>query len=292
MPGGVRTHSKSALFRNALRMANWAQDTLEQSPPATNGTPLAVLQHSTAMVTMRSLTILVFLAALAPTPAHAQYPDVGPVFVGGHLVLASPVGQFAENVDLGFGVGGHGRIRADDDGILSLRLDLGFLNYGSETIFICVTQPCRVTGDLTTSNNILLLGIGPELARGSGPMRLYANASIGLAYFATSSSVEGSGNYGDPFASSTNFDDATFAWTLGSGLQLRVWENEKALVSLDVLARYHGNGEARYLRKGDIQDQPDGNVILNPRQGGTNFWTIGLGISVGLRPEASEDPSP
>lgn len=232
---------------------------------------------------MRLLTIVVFLAGLGPASARAQDTATGPFSAGGHLLLANPVGQFAENVDFGFGLGGHGRIAADDSGILSLRLDLGFINYGSETIRICVTLPCRVTGDITTSNDILLLGIGPEIGAGSGRIRLYSGASIGLAYFSTTSSVEGASDVGDPFASSTNFDDVTFAWTVGPGMQFRIWTGEQASASLDVFARYHGNGEARYLRKGDIHDQPDGSVVLNPRQSDTNFWTIALGVSASWR---------
>jgi hypothetical protein len=49
---------------------------------------------------------------------------------------------------------------------------------------------------------------------------------------------------------------------------------------IDVGARYHGNGEARYLRKGDIIDNPDGSVELDPQQSETNLWTIQLGVSV------------
>jgi hypothetical protein len=137
-----------------------------------------------------------------------------------------------------------------------------------------------VTGDLTTSNNIFLFGIGPELGIVSGAVRLYGNASIGLAYFNTTSSVEGENNIGDPFASSTNFDDLTFAWTAGPGAQLRVWSGPSTSVMIDVGARYHGNGEARYLRKGDIIDNPDGSVELDPQQSETNLWTIQLGVSV------------
>jgi hypothetical protein len=178
----------------------------------------------------------------------------------------------------------HGRIPVDDAGILSLRGDLGFLNYGNETIRICVTQPCRVTGDLTTSNNIFLLGVGPEVGIGSGAVRLYANASVGFAYFNTTSSVEGSDNNNDPFASSTNFDDVTFAWTAGPGAQLRVWSGATTSVLIDVSGRYHGNGEARYLRKGDIHDLPDGSVELDPQESETNLWTIQLGVSVEIGP--------
>ncbi len=242
-----------------------------RSPPAFTG-----------IATMPLLTLLVLLSALLPASAQAQSPEspgAGILFGGGHLLLAHPVGQFAENVDVGFGLGLHGGVTAGDGGNLGLRLDFGFINYGTETIRICVTLPCRVTGDLTTSNNILLLGIGPEIAGGSGPIRLYANGTVGLAYFATTSSVEGANEVG-PFASSTNFDDVTFAWTAGPGARFRGWTGERALVSLDVFARYHGNGDASYLRKGDIQDQPDGSVILNPQQSETNFWTIGLGVSV------------
>jgi hypothetical protein len=192
------------------------------------------------------------------------------------------VGEFAENVGLGFGVAGHGRLPIGD-GVLSLRLDLGFINYGNETIRICITLPCRVTGELTTSNNIFMLGVGPELTLGSGRVQVYGNASAGLAYFATTSSVEGENNEGDPFAESTNFDDATFAWTAGPGARLGVYSSAGADVFLDLFARYHGNGEARYLRKGDIHDQPDGSVVIDPRQSETDFWTFGLGVSVAIR---------
>ena len=240
---------------------------------------------ASSTLAMRPYALLVLIAALSPSLLGAQDPDTIPVFAGGHLLFANPVGEFDENVDFGFGLGAHGRLPVDDDGTLSLRLDLGFINYGNETIRICITQPCRVTGDLTTSNNIFLLGIGPEIGVGSGAARLYANASIGFAYFATTSSVEGENELGDPFASSTNFDDVTFAWTAGPGAQLRVWRGVRVLVSLDLFARYHGNGEAHYLRKGDIHDQPDGSVILDLQQSETNFWTVGLGVSVGFRTE-------
>lgn len=224
------------------------------------------------------LLSLILLAAPAPSAAQERFVVRG--IAGGDFLLAFPVGEFEENVDFGFGIGVHGLLPLDDEGVFSLRADLGFLNYGNETIRICVTQPCRVTGDLSTSNNIFLFGVGPELAFGREAVRLYANASIGMAYFNTSSSVSGEGNLGDPFASSTNFDDLTFAWTLGTGAQLRVWSGDTTSVLVDLGARYHGNGEARYLRKGDIHDLPDGSVELDPQESETNLWTLMLGASV------------
>jgi opacity protein-like surface antigen len=244
---------------------------------------------------MRSILIRpgrgsIFLAALlplalllVPSAAMAQEPEA-PVrgFAGVQFIVGKPVGQFAENVDIGFGVEGWGRWALDKRGLFSLRGDLGFLNYGNETIQICVTTPCRVTGDLTTSNNIFYMGFGPELGLDGGPVRLYANTGIGFAYFGTSSSVSGSSD-NEPFASSTNYSDVTFAWHGGGGMQLRI-ARRQAPIHLDLGARYHGNGEAEYLRRGDIQDNPDGSVNINPRRSDTNLWTFRIGVSIGFAP--------
>lgn len=229
-------------------------------------------------------SILISTAAVAGpfvSPVAAQSDGLVRGFVGGDILVATPVGEFAENVGTGFGLGLHGRYGGSETSLISLRLDLGFVNYGSETIRICVTLPCRVTGDLTTSNNIVFGGLGPELGLVGGPFRLYGNISGGFAYFGTTSSVEGANNDGDPFAQSTNFDDTTLAWMSGGGIQLRTNVGRHPVL-VDVGARYHGNGEAEYLRKGDIEDQPDGSVQINPQRSETNLWTFRIGVSVGI----------
>jgi hypothetical protein len=235
---------------------------------------------------MRTLTYASFLGvaiALAFSRTAAQESTPAPRgYVGGEVLVAKPTGAFAENVGTGFGLGFFGRYALDEAGVLSLRGDLGFLQYGRETIRICITLPCRVTGDLTTENNIIFAGLGPELGVVGGPVRMYGNFSAGFAYFATTSSVDGANDDGVPFASSTNFDDATFAWMGGVGVQIRV-SSGRHPVDIDFGARYHENGEAEYLRKGDIQDLPDGSVVIRPRRSETNLWTFRLGVSVGLR---------
>lgn len=234
---------------------------------------------------MRILHILSSAAlatSLFVSPGAAQSDEPVRGFAGGDILIATPVGEFAENVGTGFGLGIHGRYTESETSLVSLRLDLGFLNYGNETIRICVTSPCRVTGDLTTSNNIIFGGLGPELGLVGGPIRVYGNVSGGLAYFATTSSVEGANNQGDAFAESTNFDDLTFAWMSGGGIQLRTLVGHHPVL-VDVGARYHGNGEAEYLRKGDIDDLPDGSVVINPQRSETNLWTFRIGVSVGIR---------
>ena len=52
-------------------------------------------------------------------------------------------------------------------------------------------------------------------------------------------------------------------------------------ISIDLSARYHGNGEAKYLRKGDIIDHPDGSISFTPNHSETNLWTFQLGVSMG-----------
>ncbi len=223
------------------------------------------------------------LPAALPLPALAQgEPVPARVFGGAGFLVASPTGEFEENVGTGFGVGFWGRLPLGAGSPLGLRADFGFLNYGNETIRICVTLPCRVTGEITTSNNIFFAGLGPELGFGNRVIRFYGGASAGLAYFSTTSSVEGENQEGSPFASSTNFDDVTFAWTAGGGVQSHIWSNERHQVRLDLGLRYHGNGEARYLRKGDVIDEPDGSVTINPQQSDTNLWTLHLGASVSV----------
>lgn len=229
---------------------------------------------------MRYLLTFCALSALFAPSASAQTLEPIWGFGGFDILVANPTGEFRENVGTGFGIGAHGSLLFDG-GPLSLRGELGFINYGNETIRICVTQPCRVTGELTTSNNIFFMGVGPELALGGAGAKVYGNASLGFAYFNTSSSVSGSGNQGDPFAQSSNYDDVTFAWMSGGGARFRV-SGGQTPVYLDLGARYHGNGEAEYLRKGDLQDQPDGSVIINPQRSDTNLWTYRIGITVGI----------
>ena len=212
-----------------------------------------VQASASSTLAMRPYALLVLIAALSPSLLGAQDPDTIPVFAGGHLLFANPVGEFDENVDFGFGLGAHVRLPVDDDGTLSLRLDLGFINYGNETIRICITQPCRVTGDLTTRNNIFLLGIGPEIGVGSGAARLYANASIGLAYFATTSSVEGENELGDPShhrptsMMSHSLGQRGRVLSSGSGGECGCWSRSTCSLDTMVMARRATFGRETFM---------------------------------------------
>jgi hypothetical protein len=202
--------------------------------------------------------------------------------VGGAFSYGRPVGDFHDYVKQGFGIDGFLRWNADPGGILSLRLEGGFLGYGHEKkrVPLSTTVGGRILVDLTTSNNIVWVGLGPQITIPMGGMRPYLNASAGFAYFFTESSVEGSNN-DERFASTTNYDDGSFSWGGGGGLLIpfitrgREW-------AIDLGVRYHANGEVEYLRKGGIEDMPDGSIRLHPIRSEANLVTYRVGVSFGF----------
>jgi hypothetical protein len=199
------------------------------------------------------------------------------VHLGGGLLLAQPTGQFANYVDFGIGVGAHALWEPVPDGALGLRLDGSYLVYGSETRRYSLVPLVDV--DVTTQNQIAGLQVGPQLSVGRGRVRAYGFGQIGFSYFATTSSVEGSGNF-DSFANTTNFDDFTFASSVGGGFRVQLSQG-RAPVALDLGARYLYNGRARYLREGSIEVVGD-EVTITPIESQTNLIVYQIGVSIGL----------
>lgn len=207
------------------------------------------------------------------------------VFIGGGLTFADPVGEFALAVDDGWGIDANVRVALDPVGLVSLRMDAGFLNYGNERQSVCIslTVGCRIVTDLVTRNNIAYLDAGPEIGFDLGPIRPYAGVSAGISYFATTSSLQDFDDYDydyDAF-NTTNFDDLVLAWRARTGLQVRVGGRRNP-VYLDFGAVYHENGEAEYLTEGDIQDNADGSITVFPTFSEANLVTFQFGVSVGV----------
>ncbi len=246
-----------------------------------------------------SLAALFALPSLGAAQVVSQ-PDTtadqkhGPVTAGGEprfqgglsLSVAQTLGDFHQYVKDGVGVAGHALYRVDRQGAFALRLDGGFLNYGNETIRLPLsTQPGggRVELEVTTSNNIFWLGVGPQLMAPAGRVRPYVNAIAGFSYFATTSSVAGADNEYS-FADDTNLDDATLSWGGGAGVLIPVSHKSRSLVFIDIGARYHNNGKSvQYLREGGIQDLPGGAIQLNPIRSRADMVTWHVGVSVGVR---------
>jgi hypothetical protein len=232
----------------------------------------------------RSILAALALSLLGAESVTAQNSELKPLRASGGLgfIVAQPVGEFGDVVDTGFGVGANFVLRLDPQGVLGLRADAGVIIYGHEKKRVCFSQTvgCRVEVDLITNNDIAFFNVGPELALPVGPVRPYLNGSIGYSYFATRSSINGIGS--DATFSTNNFDDGTFAWQAGTGVRVPV-SMARLPVFVDIGARYNTNGRVDYLREGDISDNPDGSITLNPRRSEANLVTFVIGASLGIR---------
>jgi opacity protein-like surface antigen len=236
-----------------------------------------------------SIARLLASAAAFALPGAAQEPEPMPparLHAGAALAIAQPRGEFSEYVDVGGGVEAFFRVGLDPQGVVSLRIRAGFLTYGNETKRVCLSETigCRIQVDLTTSNNIFLVGLGPELAVPIGRTRLYANGSVGYDYFSTDSNVEGTSSE-EPFASTRNFGDGGFSWNGGGGIEVEIARTRQVDVALDFGVAYQGNGRREYLTRGGIIDLPDGSLEFDVKRSEANFVLWRVGVALGIRPE-------
>lgn len=206
-------------------------------------------------------------------------------YAGGSFTIADPQGEFADYVDGGLGGNLHYMHALDRDGWLALRIDGGFAIYGYERqrVPLSPTLGGRILVDLTTSNDIAWIGVGPQIGVPDGRLRPYVNGYAGYSYLATTSSVESSSYYYDdePYFTTTNFDDWSFSYGGGAGVYVPLRRGPQP-VSIDLGVRYHNNGEAEYLREGDIRDNQDGSITLFPVRSDTDLLTFHIGLTVGI----------
>lgn len=193
--------------------------------------------------------------------------------------VAQPVHDFADNINNAFGIGSTVRHHFSWFRPLGVRGDFALMNYGNERQRVPLSSSLnRVTVEMNTSNNILLLGGGPELAVMAGPVRPYAYGFAGYSYFFTESSA-GDDDGGGTFARSTNFSDGGFASGGGAGIRMPL-RTRSTEISIDGGARFLRNGVRSYLRRGDIIDLPDGSLEFTPRTTNADFWLYYLGVSL------------
>jgi hypothetical protein len=202
--------------------------------------------------------------------------------IGGNLLVSQPKGELAGNIGTGYGGDAFGLFSLDKLGAFSLRLDAGGAQYGSETIPAGSVFGGRVGFEVETTNAILWAAFGPQVMLPVGRIRPYANAAIGVMNFTTNSSVRGTGNYsGETFASTQNQSDNTRTWIFGGGLYIP-FTGKLSLLAVDIGGRYFTGGEATYLTKGAIQDNPDGSITLFPTHSKTDqvTWHFGLSYTI------------
>lgn len=229
------------------------------------------------------VTVLVLsVATMVGRPASAQLRATGErAYTALSLALARPMGEFRNFVDIGGGLAGSLTLNLGRGSILGVRIDGSGVLYGQETQRVPLSETVqRVLVDVTTSNTILALGVGPQFTLGRGVMRVYGYGGVGFSYFATTSEVQGSRDT-TSFASTTNFDDFTAAWHSGTGLLMRV-SYRRTPVFIDLGSRYVRNGRARYLKEGSLREAAGGGLLIDPIESETNLVLFYLGVSVGV----------
>jgi hypothetical protein len=234
---------------------------------------------------MQSKAVLVLSTAFifaSASAAGAQFSNVTMLpsrfSFGGDLALSQPKGEFANNVPNGYGFDLTGMFRLDPQGYFNLRADLGGVRYGHERQRIGFPVSGRVAVDLNTDNQIGFGAFGVQLQIPDGWFRPYANAAVAATYFWTESSISGADN-SESFLQTTNLDDWSHAWVFGGGVMIPFG---RSIGALNLGARYHYGASATYLKEGDITDNPDGSINLNPRSSKTDLvlWQLGVSFAI------------
>jgi hypothetical protein len=226
---------------------------------------------------MRRVLLLALPVLLAAGTVSAETgPEQKSEWLGGAgFLVGFPLGDFADATDTGFGMTGHG-VFTPNGGAFGVRLQFDALIYGSRSTPVPVPgSGGLITTDLTTDNWLFHFGAGPQIQARSGPVRPYAYALAGVGYFSTGTSLD-QNYYGS--LSSTNYDDATFAWSAGAGLLIPV----ASAVLIDVGVHYVGNGTVSYLAEGDLRPSISGAPpVIVPRQSEANVLALTVGVSFG-----------
>ena len=230
----------------------------------------------------------VALATLALTAAAAgaqssQHVPTG-VFSGRlALAVSDPLGDFGKNTSTGFGVDVSGLLRLDKESIVNLRFDGAFLSYASSTRRIPLAGSGNLVRlDLKTSSSIFTLVGGPQFLGPRGAFTPYVSALGGFSYFGTTTSVQGSNNEEDDFASTTNSSDASLAYGGSAGAYVRVYKTPKQDVRLEFGARYLRHDNAKYLNDQRVEEGYQNNRDPIPLRGRADFVTYYIGVNAVL----------
>jgi len=196
-------------------------------------------------------------------------------------IQTRPQGALGRNIDVGYGANAAYQFRIDKSGFLSLRADIGVVDYGNESKRTALSETVgdRIQVDVRTRNYIMPVSVGPQIMWPTGAIRPYMNAGVGGQAFFTESDAESSSDR-TTFASTTNQSDFTSLWTIGGGVYVPVVAG-KNNVQLDIGLQYLNGGRARYLAPGSIVDLPGGHVAISPMESATHLVVLRLGARIG-----------
>lgn len=222
----------------------------------------------------RPLALLVAAIAWAIAPsAHAA-----PLDYGGHLIVASATGAFADVAGIGVGLQGFGVYYLDRGRTVGLRAEAGFLNYGYHEFPRPEGVPppgMSTTAIVSSRENVSLFGIGPQFKLAKGHVRPFGYGTVGFGVFTsrTVASVEYNGVvYGGVIERSS----IAFAWSAGGGIAIPVGSH----LSIDAATEYRAHRNAEYVPPDGVTADPTtGEISLGARRGDANVLVFKLGAS-------------
>jgi hypothetical protein len=229
----------------------------------------------------RALAAALLLPLAAPAPARAQSRYT----VGGAVAYADPLGEFGNNVSRGFGLDGFGTIGLDPTAIVSLRSELGYVQYARKTQpFVANTGFGFLDLETETTSGVFTAGIGPQFTVRQGSMRPYLGGTIGVARFATNTKINVPARFSDTGQTET-LDEVTVSsdWVLSLAAVGGIGFEVPALgrgVLIDVGARWHRNGQARYVTSDGVQYDGSTTPTITPTESEADFIVYRLGIIV------------
>lgn len=231
---------------------------------------------------MKNLLLLSVLVILAAAEINAQNGGI-------NFMVGFPQGEFKKNVDrAGVGLNAQFLLWTPNSQMpASAGLNIGFMNYGSETR----TEPFSTTipdvmVDVSRSNNLVNFHFMFQISPFEGPVKPYAEALFGGAYLFTSTEIKSQGHYNDEVASTTNFSDWAWSYGGGGGFLIKLYENEKtkeegemklSSLWLDLKARYLFGSEASYLKEGSVEIF-NGRAYYQESRSKTDLFSIHLGV--------------
>jgi len=245
-------------------------------------------------MSLRTVSAVVFSLGLAPITAGAQIIEAPPRLtpqrhtIGAAGIYGQPLGEFGENVRRAFGLDGFGTLGIDQRGVFSLRAELGYQQYSSKSEPFVISSGFGLYElESETKSGALTFGIGPQFMAPPGPLRPYVAGTIGFARFATSTSINVPEEYSNSGTKET-LDQQTIssdfilslAASAGIGFQLG-FLGRGAMVDLG--ARYHRNGTARYISPEGVQYNGTGTPTVTATESEADFIVYRIGIIVPIK---------
>jgi opacity protein-like surface antigen len=196
----------------------------------------------------RRSALLLLLCASAivacPNPASAQVKHLA----GGYLVGSFPMGDWGKVAGFGVGLDGTDIIRMSPSKAFAWRSTFGVLYNFSRTEGV----PQANVGandklELETKNWSLFFGLGPELAKQSGPVIPFLYGTAGFDTYWTSSTLSGTAG-GLPYSAEHGDSRISFAWAAGVGIRRAVSEGAMGEISVE----YRSGLDHKYVRPGEV----------------------------------------